>query len=157
MPIPTRHRAVLTLGRSYPLYTQPVPRNESGRHLLEAMFATPSFHITSLSTSQRLTSDNNFIDKIVINFWSNDKIVYTEIVSIPKTWSPRMFLAAVYTSIKTHRVCSIESYEIRNIESTTINDVHFLFPNFFYFSEETTMYYLIRSGAFYFISGGEIV
>ena len=133
MPIPTCHSAVVTLGGSYPFYTQPVPSNETRRHLMEAISATLSFYISSISTSQRLTNDNDYIDKIVINFWSNDEMVYSEKVCIPKTWSPWTFLAAVYVTIKKNKLCSIESYEIKHMESIIINDEHFLFPIFFNF------------------------
>ena len=142
-PPSTRHRGVLALARSVPLFDF---GSRIGEPTLQALIdetknAEPLFNVNSISTGDQC---NNLMEhdlvEISVRFYgmkaadivaaTNGKpaMMMKEIrLVMPKVWTPKMYLRAVNISIERSKSILIEAIVFRGQRYITINDVHWLF------------------------------
>lgn len=100
----------------------------------ETRAAVSVMQVKTITTdSHRQLKDPNFVE-ILVCFYAEiqDKNSATRIehyVAMPKTWTPQMYLGALYLSLKRHPVLSIEDCTLQGNKYLTINDVHWLFSD----------------------------
>ena len=86
-----------------------------------------------------------------IYFFSATGSVIKAQVLVPKNWTPKMYLGAIYKSVCTDSIISFENKKINNQNYTTINNIHWLFSN----PPETTDRKLNVSASYFNVRGGE--
>ena len=77
----------------------------------------------------------------------------TCVVSIPRSWTPRMFLASVNKTIGEHNVLSLESVKTRNFDHYCINEIHL----YYNYNSERVRKLLLQSAAYIDVNGGEMI
>ncbi len=69
---------------------------------------------------------------------------------IPRTWTPRQYLAVLSLSLKTYHVLSVETIQINGKSYLSINDV----DHYFHLHETESKKMLIESASYANVSGG---
>ena len=168
-PPATRHRGVLSLATSIPLYDF---GNRVGEPTLltlinESIDAEPLFNVASISTGdQQVYSTEVDLVEITIRFYgikttgpniSPSSAQMKEIKSVmPKVWTPRMYLGAVNISIERNKAILIEAINFRGKRYISINDVHWLFNELNLNNPQLVAERLILKAAYYNVVGGEL-
>ena len=139
MPMPTRHRAVLQLEEPLPLYNFSGVQHTSIADLILTTAGTPHLAmINAISTGiqKNLATDSSYAE-ILIRFHVLAPLVagkkksakptedYT--VVVPRQWTPRMYLGALYISLQRNKSISVETLKLNGNNYKTINEVSWLF------------------------------
>jgi hypothetical protein len=138
-PPASRHRAVLPLRDAVPLFDMRANASVLARDVvISARTARPKMMSNAISTNRvSAVEDLRYLELIVI-FYSTEEAKnknkktppkFGLKVVMPKDWTPRMYLGALYRSIKSNRVLSLELVTLHGQSYTTINKLHWLFSS----------------------------
>ncbi len=153
-PPATRHRAVMSLRQPIPLYDM---RSHSSTRLLDILQSTRNVQkvmlVMTVSTDRvsRIDKNLSFVE-LGITFYPHDENQAPKVVKVimPKTWAPKMYLAALNKSIRKHSVLSLESIRIEGQNYVTINKLQWLFSA----TKEATHSGLVCPALYICVSGG---
>jgi hypothetical protein len=111
--------------------------------------------VTTVSTNRvSQVDENSTYVELGITFYPHDENQAPKVVKVimPKTWAPKMYLAALNKSIKSHSILSLESMSLQQEGQTytTINKLQWLFSA----TEEATHSQLTCSASYIRVSGG---
>ena len=84
---------------------------------------------------------------------ANDKSISCQ-VTIPATWSPRLFLAILNSSIHTFNLISLETVVSGSVEHVTVNTVHCYHDSY---DIKKLHYKILMKGGYIGITGGYII
>ena len=160
IPRPTRHRGVLSLGNAVQLFDM---RQSASKPLMR--FKT----IGSYCTYNLIQEDNrNLFQEMELQFYAMSKsstknanqasdpksisIFQCEVV-MPKDWCPKMYLAAVFQSIKRNCVLAIPELEIEGHQLISLNKISWYFQQ----KQEEIHYKLLLNAAYLPVRGGEFM
>ena len=150
---PTRHRGVLKLIYDVPLYdTRNVP-TDTFRDIIEASkSAQIVMKVRTLCTDlveDCEDDDTKYLMDLYL-FSSTGSVIKTQVL-VPKDWTPRMYLGAIFKSVSTDSIISFENEKINDKNYTTINNIQWLFST----PPETTEMNLHCSASYFNVRGGE--
>jgi hypothetical protein len=155
-PPATRHRAVMSLHISVPLYDMRSHSSTSLQDILQSSrTAEKVMMVTAVSTNQvsRVEEDPKYLI-LSLSFYPQDDENHppkSEVnIVMPNTWTPKMYLSALNKSIRKNSILSIELITIDGRVYATINELQWLFSA----TEETTHSQLICSASYIRVSGG---
>ena len=174
-PPASRRRVVLHLKAPVRLYQmQNGPTNETIRSFVTTtMNARPSMSVSTITTDvlRDIDDDGDYQELQVLFFASSvagpsqesttttkmrTNVVATTIMKlsyflvIPRTWTPRQYLAVLSLSLKTYHVLSVETIQINGKSYLSINDV----DQYFHLPETESQKMLIESASYANVSGG---
>jgi hypothetical protein len=161
-PRPTRNCAVLDLGRTgFPLLGRLYNHTEyeAHPHVEGTRPASQSvFIVTKVSTGQRTFTASGDRVLLQLKFWVSNSCrhpAYSICVTIPKSWSVKMYLLALHVDIKKaktivpHRVESWASSDVSGCFHS-INAVHFMYR----FKKQQLRTIICSHGAVTTVKGG---
>jgi hypothetical protein len=155
-PPATRHRAVMSLRISVPLYDMRSHSSSSLQDILQSSRNVKKvMMVMSVSTDRvsRVEEDPKYLI-LSLSFYPQDnenQPPKSDVkVIMPNTWTPKMYLSALNKSIRKNSILSIESITIDGRIFATINELQWLFSA----TEEATHSQLICSGSYIRVSGG---
>ena len=171
-PPATRHRGILSLVSSVPLFDFGSRLGEPTLQALinESKNAMPLFNVESISTGNQQANllDQDLVE-IIVRFYGvtatdgssnlnhHQSRIMKEIKSVmPKVWSPRMYLGALKVSIERNRSILIEAISFRGQRYISINDIHWLFTDENLSNPSLVGDRLISNAAYYNVTGGEM-
>ena len=127
-PPASRHRAVLPLRDAVPLFD--LRTKNASVPTMSARTARPTMMSTAISTDRvSAVQDPQYLELVVI-FYTKSKNKNTTLkVVMPKDWTPRMYLGALYRSIKSNKVLSLQPMILSGRSYTTINELHWIFSS----------------------------
>jgi hypothetical protein len=131
-PVASRHRAVMQLGDSAPLYMHSNSTDRSVTSIVSStMNAEPIMDVHCIATGYRRKVDEGMAE-LEVHFYQ-EKLVEekkcTITVSIPSFWTSRMYLGAVSLSLQKHNILSVSSvlFPRTNTNVSSVNEIHWLF------------------------------
>ena len=169
-PPASRTRAVLKLQRAVKLYEMQhhVTSLTSLKSFIEeTLDARPTMFVRTITTDSIVDCDENDMKKIEVNFYAStsddgEDDVTSERVGtnvgiqkisfflvMPSTWSPRMYLACLNSSIRKYSVLAVETVVIKGRYYLSLNDINHHFILF-----EEIQRKLGTSAAFCNVKGG---
>ena len=138
-PPASRHRAVLPLRDAVPLFDMRANASVLARDIvISARTARPKMMCNAISTDRVSSVGDPRYLELIVKFYSTveaknkNKKTSSKFdlkVVMPKDWTPRMYLGALYRSIKSNRVLSLELVTLQGRSYTTINELHWLFSS----------------------------
>jgi hypothetical protein len=155
-PPPTRHRAVMSLPNSVPLYDMRSHTSSRLQDILKSSINVQKVMMVSTVSTDRVSrvqEDPKYLE-LGISFYprevENQPPKLDLKVIMPQHWSPKMYLAALNKSIRKNSILSIESIAIDGRIYATINELQWLFSA----TEEATRSRLVCSASYIRVSGG---
>jgi hypothetical protein len=119
--------------------------------------AVPIQKLTTIATDRlyEVEEDPRFVE-LVVRFYSpapsEDDFEKSEFkVIMPRSWTPKMYLGALYQSITNNSLLTLESIIISGRIYTTMNELNWLFP----LQKDILHMRLVTSGSYLSIKGGE--
>ena len=159
-PPASRHRSFLTLDRVVLLFDM---RANTSNNIYDIMRssreALPILKFTTITTDRlsEVKEDPRYLE-LQISFYSpapedNSKIFEKKDfkVIMPRSWSPKMYLGALYQSIRTNSLLSLESMNISGRNYTTMNELNLLFS----LQKDIIHTKLLTSATYLHVHGGE--
>jgi hypothetical protein len=153
-PPATRHRAVMVLKKSVPLYDMRQHDSSSLQSILQSSTnAEKVMMVMSVSTDRIKKVEDNlkYLEMDILfypckhdNINPAPKLDFK--VIMPRDWTPKMYLAVLNKSVIKHSILSLESITIDGRIYATINELEWLF------SAKHSR--LICSGSYIRVSGG---
>ena len=131
VPVASRHRALLQLGESAPLYLLSSTMDLSVDSIVSStMTAKPILDVDFIGTGYR-REVNEAMAELEITFYQENVIEkkHTIRVTIPRWWSPQMYVGAVSMSLQKHSIIAVDSVllEGTNTNVFSVNEIHWLF------------------------------
>ena len=158
VPVASRHRALLRLGESVPLYLHSNTVDQDvGSIVSSTMTARPILDVDFIGTGYR-REGNEAMAELEITFYQ-EKLVqqkkHTITVVIPRCWSSRMYLGAVAMSLQKHSIIAVDSVllEGTNTNVFSVNEIHWLFVS----TANQVSDLLNRHCSFLEIRGGSVI
>lgn len=170
-PPASRTRAVLKLQRAVKLYEMQhhVTSLTSIKSFIEeTLDARPTMFVRTITTDSIIDCDENDMKKIEVNFYASTSDGEDDVTServgtttnfgiqkisfflvMPSTWSPRMYLACLNSSIRKYSVLAVETVVIKGRYYLSVNDINHHFILF-----EEIQRKLVTSAAFCNVKGG---
>lgn len=163
-PRMSRHRGVLLLRPSVDVFDMRSCSSDSVDDIMSSSInAQCQFKANRVSTQQlRKRVDGSGLSDLEIilhedRFYGgdvvNDKSISCQ-VTIPATWSPRLFLAILNSSIRTFKVISLETVVSGSLEHVTVNTVHCYHDSY---DIKKLHYKILMKGGYIGITGGYII
>lgn len=168
-PPATRHRGVLKVTPSVPLYDFGCRMEESTilSIINESRDAVPLFNVSSVSTdNQKQCESENQMVHIKIKFYGevapsddnkNNNLHHMKEIEVvmPKSWTPRMYLGVLNISIERNHSIIIETIYFRGHRYVSINDIHWLFTESNLNDPSQVASRLISNAGYFNVFGGE--
>jgi hypothetical protein len=158
-PPATRHRAVMTLHKSVPLFDMRSHTTTNFQDILQSSRnAKKMMMVTTVSTGRisRVEENPKYLE-LWISLYPHDSgdgvnqsLKLDVKVIMPQGWTPKMYLGALNKSIRNHSVLSLESIRIDGRSYATVNEIQWLFSA----TKEATNSGLICSASYIHVSGG---
>lgn len=148
------------------------PTNETIRSFVKTtMNARPSMSVSTITTDvlRDIDDDGEFEELQVLFFASSvagpsqESTTTTKMTNVantimkrsyflvmPRTWTPRQYLAVLSLSLKTYHVLSVETIQINGKSYLSMNDV----DHYFHLHETESKKMLIESASYANVSGG---
>ena len=168
----TRHRAVLHLLEVVDVYDmRNASNNFIGGIITASLNATPLMKTKTISTLRLkkrcdgseladmgvIIHDDSLLPSTVYNNFQGTSLSF--VISMPQTWSPRLYLAMVNASIRKYKVISLETiYQCiggcYQIKYSSLNTVH---CNYDCFNLQMLIDELLSKGAYADVVGGMLI
>jgi hypothetical protein len=158
-PPPASQRwSVLKLHRVVPLFDM---RAHTSKNIHDVILlsrgALPIQKLSTIATDRlsEVSEDPRYVE-LLIRFYSpeddtNDWEKSEFKVIMPRSWTPKMYLGALYQSITTNSLITLESISISGQNYTTMNKLNWLFC----LQKDTIHMRLITLGSYQSLKGGE--
>jgi hypothetical protein len=138
-PPASRHRSVLTLDHVVvPLFDMRANTSNSIYDIMRSSRkALPIQKLTTITTDRlsKVEEDPTYVE-LLVSFYSpapddddTDNFVKRDFkVIMPRSWTPKMYLGALYQSIMTNSLLTLEYINISGQNYNTMNELNWLFP-----------------------------
>jgi hypothetical protein len=119
--------------------------------------ALPIQKLTTIATDRlyEVEEDPRFVE-LVVHCYSpapDDEFEKSEFkVIMPRSWTPKIYLGALYQSITNNSLLTLESIIISGRNYTTMNELNWLFP----LQKDILHMRLVTSGSYLSMKGGEL-
>jgi hypothetical protein len=159
-PPASRHRSVLTLDHVVPLFDMRANTSKNVYDIMRSSKEALSIQKLTTITTDRLSKveeDPTYVE-LLVSFYSpapdddTDNFEKRDFkVIIPRSWTPKMYLGALYQSITTNSLLTLESINISGRKYTTMNELNWLFP----LQKDIIQTRLVTSASYLHLNGGE--
>ena len=147
IPRPTRHRGVLSLRNSVHLFDM---RESPSTHLMEVK-TIGSYRTHNVPQIENLIKLGlRFFPVIADGVETLNQLTIELEVVLPQEWCPKMYLAAVFRSIKKNRVLAIHEINIEGHQLISLNEINW----YFHQTHESVHNKLISDAAYLLVRGG---
>ena len=136
-PISSRHRAVFECTVPIRLYKFGEVDSKSIVDVIKSSITAHSIadDITCITTSERRSLPDPRLVELMVHFWGstsreNPRPVLSSFFTMPSTWTPNMYLSAVYVSVKQRAMIVVDWVVMTSGDSSkykSINQIHMLF------------------------------
>ena len=158
-PPASRHRSVLKLNRAVALFDMRANTSKKiSDIIMSSRGAVPIQKLTTIATDRlyEVEEDPRFVE-LVVRFYSpapsEDDFEKSEFkVIMPRSWTPKMYLGALYQSITNNSLLTLESIIISGRNYTTMNELNWLFP----LQKDILHMRLVTSGSYLSMKGSEL-
>jgi hypothetical protein len=157
-PPASQHRSVLKLARAVPLFDMRANTSKNiSNIIMSSRGALPIQKLTTMATDRlyEVEEDPQFVE-LVVHFYSpapDDKFEKSEFkVIMPRSWTPKIYLGALYQSITNNSLLKLESIIISGRNYTTMDELNWLFP----LQKDILHMRLVTSGSYLSMKGGEL-
>jgi hypothetical protein len=163
VPPASRHRAILELQSPTPLYRMS-ESTASGANIINEIVSSstavePLLYVKWITTGQRrLLSPDGSLAILLLSFWGSQKeagdntpdLSYS--ATMPASWSPKMYLGAIFLMVRNTSLLSLESAKINGGLHNSINQIHWYFSSNF-----SALEILEEECAFQYVHGGSFL
>ena len=154
-PPASRQRSVLKLDRFVPLFDM---RSHTSKDVYDIIRSTrgalPIQKLTTIATDRlsEVVEDPRYVE-LLVHFYSPAPEVDTKDfkVVMPRSWTPKMYLGALYQSITTNSIITLESISLSGRNYTTLNELNWLFG----LQKDIIHTRLVTSCSYQSLKGGE--
>ncbi len=154
-PPASRHRSVLTLDRVVSLFDMRANMSNNIDDIIRSSRdARPIQRLTTITTDRMSQVEDPRYVELLVSFYSppeEDFFKSDYKVIMPSPWTPKMYLGALYQSIRTNSILTLESIEFSGRNYTTMNELIWLFP----MEKEVLDRRLLTSASYLHLQGGE--
>ena len=136
----------------------PIQYKLEGLEFVSSKFPLKISSIGAARIKKEDDDNNDIFDTVLLSCWSRNierkkgnkllDMVFSINVTIPKSWTTKMYLGLVALSIKSNLKLSFIAIEIGN--RTSIQDIN----NFFDYELDKVQNYILNSGVYYYVQKG---